>query len=121
MEMPPLAVLAGCAHFDSTMLSRLSVMADEWHNLKATLVAHLGRLEAALRAGGHEDAAELFAPVSANPPESRFGSASDWLGEVELVAEAVLRRFPPPQPLDAQVRETHRLARSGLHSKFAAG
>jgi hypothetical protein len=102
-------------------LSRLTVMPDDWHNLKTTLVAHLGRLEPALRAGGHVDAAKLFAPVSANPPESQFGSASDWLGEVELVAEAVLRRFPPPPPLDAQVREAHRLARLGLYHKFPAG
>jgi len=96
-------------------------MADDWNNLKTTLVAHLGRLESALRTGGHMDAAELFAPVSANPPESQFGSASDWLGEVELVAQTVLRRFPPPPPLDAQVREAHRLARLGLYSKFAGG
>ena len=96
-------------------------MADDWHKLKTALIAHLGHLETSLRATGQTEAAELFKPVAANPPESQFGSASDWLGEVELVAEAVLRRCPPPSPLDAQVREASRLARSGLYGKPAAG
>ena len=100
---------------------RLRAMADEWHDLKAALVAHLGRLEGDLRTAGQTDAAEMFAPVAANPPESQFGSASDWLGEVELVAEAVLLRFPPPPPLDAKVREAKRLARLGLYGESTAG
>jgi hypothetical protein len=92
-------------------------MFSEWDNLKATLVAHLGRLQGELRTARQTEAAEMFAPVAANPPEAQFGSASDWLGEVELVAEAVMRRFPPPPPLDEKVREAKRLARVGLTAK----
>lgn len=96
-------------------------MADDWHKLKAALVAHLGSLQGELRTAGQSDAAEMFAPVAANPPESQFGSASDWLGEVVLVAEAVMRRLPPPPPLDEKVRAAKRLARAGLYGETAAG
>ena len=96
-------------------------MADDWHKLKSGLVAHLGHLQGELRSNGQTDAADMFAPVATNPPESQFGSASDWLGEVESVAEAVMRRFPPPPPLDAKVHEAKRLARVGLYGEAAAG
>jgi hypothetical protein len=94
---------------------------DNWRELKAALVAHLGILHGELRTAGQTDAAEMFAAVAASPPESQFGTASDWLGEVELVAEAVLRRFPPPPPLDRKVREAKRLARAGLYGESAVG
>ena len=96
-------------------------MAGDWHKLKAALVAHLKSLHGELKTAGQTDAAEMFAPVAANPPESQFGCATDWLGEVELVAEAVMRRFPPPPPLDVKVREAKRLARAGLYGEMAAG